>query len=246
MKVFVATSNMSQSYKNWLPTPEVFSREKARHGVDLLILTGGQDINPALYGQPANGAVWFDDTRDQAEFDALAYVMDYCPDVKILGVCRGMQMLHVYNRGILIQDLHRLGQSHPGAHKITHQVKHPLDYLEVVNSLHHQALSFPSRLGRVLAVEPATSIPEIVSWRDNMLGVQFHPEMFEHSAGEKFFNIIKSWVKGDVSFKVPDEPSLEKHSGEYRLDLEPLRIRLRDDRTLRQSIGIETGDENNG
>ncbi len=89
---------------------------------DILILDGGEDVNPNMYGQK-NTHSSFNDARDAAEFALIRHFSNY--GRRMSGVCRGHQLLNVYYGGSLIQDIHASGRftedslkSHKGGHKV--------------------------------------------------------------------------------------------------------------------------------
>lgn len=152
-----------------------------------LILCGGDDIDPAYYGQENRGSTGVDVRRDEAE---LALVSAYLAAGKpILAICRGHQLLNVALGGSLIQDLdagllpfHRVGEGETGdrTHSVRAQagsILHGL-YGEIfsVNSYHHQAAD---AIGRDLSVttRSESGLAEALEHRQlPVLGVQFHPE----------------------------------------------------------------------
>ena len=70
---------------------------------DGLILCGGNDLDPAFYGQELNGSVEIDRPRDDAEW---AYLTEFLKTGKpIMGICRGFQLLNAYFGGDLIQRI---------------------------------------------------------------------------------------------------------------------------------------------
>ncbi|KKN28198.1 hypothetical protein LCGC14_0856990, partial [marine sediment metagenome] len=69
---------------------------------DILILDGGEDVNPSMYGQK-NISSHFSDARDAAEFALLRYFSNF--GKRMSGICRGHQLLNVYFGGSLIQDI---------------------------------------------------------------------------------------------------------------------------------------------
>lgn len=77
--------------------------------VDALVLTGGPDVDPSIYGQPAHPSVYGVDRRvDEWEY-ALAEAA-IARGVPTLAICRGFQLLNVARGGTLFQHL----PEHPG------------------------------------------------------------------------------------------------------------------------------------
>jgi gamma-glutamyl-gamma-aminobutyrate hydrolase PuuD len=201
MNVYLATNYCSGDYGAWFPEAKVINHEKdVPNDVSLLILSGGGDISPKRYGEKPTHSYGIDLLRDEREFNIIRQVLTTNDNVKILGICRGAQLLNAFVGGDLYQDLGSIGKAHPGVHTLLHVAKNPLDWLTYSNSLHHQAIHHIDGGANILAIEPVTDIPEIVSWRDWGLGVQFHPEMFHPDMGDKFFSVIENWVNGLVSF----------------------------------------------
>ena len=150
---------------------------------DALLLPGGGDADPALYGQENRGSNPPDHDRDR---DELALIGEFMAQGKpILGICRGHQMLNIALGGTLIQDLPDERHRHDAQTDTdrVHRVRsvHPLMielYGEnfVSNSSHHQAVD---RLGEGLVptcVSEDGVIEGIVHENGKVLGVQFHPE----------------------------------------------------------------------
>ena len=165
-----------------------------------LLLTGGGDVDPALYGETRHPT--FDPAepgRDEHEIELARRAMD--ADLPLLAICRGVQVLNVARGGTLLQDI---PFQRPGAvaHKIdpprepwdlAHEVRIEPDSLLSkvlanaggdpracrVNSRHHQALQ---RLGEGLtavATAPDGVIEGIEAGdRRFCVGVQWHPENF--------------------------------------------------------------------
>lgn len=158
---------------------EVVTRflEQSLEGCTGLVLSGGEDINPARYLQepdPRTGKP--NDSRDLFESVLMMYAIE--KGIKILGVCRGHQLINVTLGGTLHQ--------HIGNHGATNRVNlanfgkdlFGSDQI-VVNSLHHQAVD---KLGDSLEVcgtswDGYTEM--IYSSKYNALGVQWHPEWME-------------------------------------------------------------------
>src|SRR5262245_43428485 len=70
---------------------------------DGLLLTGGVDVEPALYGETRHPTVETDDVRDGYEFALAREAM--ARNLPLLAICRGAQVLNVVAGGTLLQDI---------------------------------------------------------------------------------------------------------------------------------------------
>lgn len=159
--------------------------------VDGLLLTGGEDVDPALYGARPHPATEEPHAeRDRAELLLLAAARD--AQLPTLAICRGLQVANVALGGTLVQDIpseRRSAIDHAPAGKReqrTHEVHLETDSrLAVavgasvisVNSSHHQALDRVAPGLTVSATAP-DGIVEGAEWSGDwwLLGVQWHPE----------------------------------------------------------------------
>ena len=170
---------------------------------DGVMLTGGADLDPAVFGEePHPLTKGVDADRESAETLLARWAVD--DDKPVLGICRGVQQLNVALGGSLIQDIpsqqpstleHSAGKLSPARDYVAHTIcVEPHSRLaealglgeaggEVgVNSFHHQALKRVS--DRLQITSRATDgIIESVEMPDRrfVVGVQWHPE--EMSAG---------------------------------------------------------------
>jgi len=155
--------------------------------IDGLIIAGGADVDPALYGSellPGTDAPRLD--RDAGE--VLLYRAARDRDLPVLGICRGMQVMAVASGGRLVQDIpSELGsgihRERPGEF-VDHQAKFVsgskvadiVGEATVVNSSHHQAVVDAGTLTVTGWAEDDT----IESIEDPtarfVLGLQWHPE----------------------------------------------------------------------
>jgi putative glutamine amidotransferase len=157
----------------------------------LIIFTGGADINPNLYGEP-NLYSYYSPERDRTEVELFNLIKR--KDKKILGICRGHQLINALMGGTLYQDLTKqLGMPHSGRHRITKTKENTILDFDSVNSLHHQGIK------RSFTKEGVTSIYNGVVESietDDIISVQFHPEWMSDTT--EFFNKILKWAKIDV------------------------------------------------
>jgi putative glutamine amidotransferase len=159
---------------------------------DALLVTGGGDVDPFLYGEEAAPEVaGVDRGRDLGE---MACVEDArVRGVRILGICRGTQLLNVAFGGSLIQDLPSAGFPGHSDEARWNQPVHEidakpdslaavaLDGVTHVNSLHHQAVKAVGA-GLTATAWSADGVVEAIE-ADGLLGVQWHPErMFAEDA----------------------------------------------------------------
>jgi putative glutamine amidotransferase len=180
----------------------------ALRGVDGLLLTGGDDVDPALYGEAPHPTYDVSEPgRDAFEIDLVRRAL--AADLPVLAICRGLQVLNVALGGTLIQDI----PSEPAA-LLTHDaagvptaLAHTVsvapgsclaslvgpDDARAVNSRHHQAVRV---LGQGLVVT-ATSPDGVIEAAEVpaarfCVGVQWHPENF-HATGE-FSGLFEGFV----------------------------------------------------
>lgn len=160
--------------------------------VDALLLSGGGDVDPARYAATADsdldGVI---PARDEAEIAAFLWMVSR--GRRVLGICRGAQVMAVACGGTLIQDLPTAGyQSHKdttgGYATLAHQIKaepgslvesmlHGLDH---VNSHHHQAVQDPGDLLVPTAWAEDGAIEALEG--PHLLALQWHPEVEAHNS----------------------------------------------------------------
>lgn len=165
-----------------------------------LVLTGGEDVDPACYREePLPGLGVVNPARDATELAALRLTLER--KLPILAICRGCQLLNVHLGGTLYQDLSTQrpggvvhGQVEPWERR-THHVRIAPDSMlaEIVgaeelliNSFHHQGIKDVAPGLEVAAVADDGTV-EAVEWPDYpswLLGVQWHPERHEATAPE--------------------------------------------------------------
>jgi putative glutamine amidotransferase len=187
-------------------------------GCDGLVLSGGIDIDPSLYGgaseykrSPLSG--W---EKERDLFEQAVLRMAWERELPVLGVCRGLQLINITLKGDLVQDL---GIAGDGVHEANagidkqHGVRIEAGSLlaEVtghssgeVNSAHHQAIA---RLGDGLKVNcyAEDGAIEGIEWeapvgRPFLLAVQWHPERMLANGFEDTFlyKAIRDRFVGEV------------------------------------------------
>jgi putative glutamine amidotransferase len=150
-----------------------------------LVLTGGTDVSPSLYGEATHPQTEpADAERDQLDLRLLRDALDR--RLPVLAICRGMQMFNVAHGGTLLQHIegHAVRSSDPAepAHAAIIEPGSKLDAImgngpHPVNSRHHQAVGRVGDALRVAATAP-DGIIEALERPDYpfALAVQWHPE----------------------------------------------------------------------
>jgi putative glutamine amidotransferase len=165
--------------------------------VDGILLPGGDDVTPSLYGdQPHPKFEAAEPGRDAYELELAKRAGD--ADVPLFAICRGIQVLNVARGGTLVQDIpSQLPEAIPHEVRdtpftIAHDVwvsegtlLHELLRERIdgdacpVNSRHHQAVQ---KIGEGLVVSATAPDGVIEAVEDPSkrfcLGVQWHPENF--------------------------------------------------------------------
>jgi len=159
--------------------------------VDGLLLQGGNDIDPELYGQTKSPLCQM--TNRQEDLSLIKLVQSAREMGKpVFGICKGIQVINVAFGGTLFQD-YSLFSSECLQHRHFEDATHPCHDVRVltdsrlwnifkkdtlaVNSLHHQILQ---RIGTGLTVTAYATdgVPEAVEATEGpfLMAVQWHPE----------------------------------------------------------------------
>ena len=144
-----------------------------------LLLPGGGDLSPMLYGQTDIACRGLDPARDALEMDLLnLFTSAHRP---VLGVCRGMQSVNVFFGGTLVQDLPGHSSVH-GSDRL-HSVTAAPSLLRrlygercVVNSSHHQSIDRFGAGLEALQWAPDGTVEALRHRTHPILCVQWHPE----------------------------------------------------------------------
>ncbi len=183
------------------PVEDFDGMTKVLDRIDGLLLSGGTDVNPELYGEnPKHKLGRIDPKRDVWEMKLMEHVYKKT-NIPIFGICRGFQLMNVYFGGSLYQDIkteikdslmHWLvdfPESYPS---------HEIDILEKskirVNSRHHQAIKV---LGKELRATSFSEDKLIESFEMDstrfILAVQYHPELMVKDYDEQL-NLFRVFV----------------------------------------------------
>lgn len=154
----------------------------------MLVVWGGSDISPSLYGKPVSIATGADDVpsqRDRLEWDLMTRAVEL--NIPIIGICRGAQMLCALAGGFLIQDVTN--------HTSSHHVETEKGEIFKASSLHHQMM-YPFEVDHQLIAWSSSKLsdyyldvnkdisvpcePEFVYFPSQKgIAIQWHPEFMK-------------------------------------------------------------------
>lgn len=183
---------------------------------DGILLPGGEDIDPAYFGEqphPQLGSV--DRVRDEVELALCRWAREQRKP--LLGICRGIQVLNVAFGGTLYQDIpsqlpaaadHYASRREPGdespermAHAI---VLEPGSWLAarldagelMVNTYHHQSVKEAAPGLHIVARSPDGVIEALEGDGDQfVVGVQCHPERLWDGADVRWQQLFRGFVE---------------------------------------------------
>ncbi|NOU96889.1 gamma-glutamyl-gamma-aminobutyrate hydrolase family protein [Paenibacillus sp. LMG 31456] len=183
--------------------------ERMLESIDGLLVTGGGDADPTLYGEeplPQLGEVCPE--RDQFELLLITGVLK--KNKPVLGICRGCQMINVAAGGDLFQDIYSQHQTQLLQHTQKAPRSHTSHYVDIlensllhnivqssrfkVNSYHHQAVRSVAE-GFEITARSSDGIIEAYESKKHrfVVGVQWHPENLVRSNdiySQKLFNAL--------------------------------------------------------
>jgi len=167
-----------------LISPDMTAEVAARI-CDGIIISGGDDIPPSLYGEQALAEI-NQESSERISWERRLLDILAPAERPLLGVCYGLQLINVHFGGSLYQDipsdfkdaLDHGGLGKTASHQVTISEASSLFSLfgraTVVCSTHHQAIKKLAP-GFLIAAESEDGIIEAIEWK-NTLAVEWHPE----------------------------------------------------------------------
>lgn len=202
--------------------------------IDALVLTGGGDIHPEIYGHPEfeELCTGIDTKRDDVEAQAFDFAVEH--KVPVLGVCRGLQFINVHLKGTLTPHLPAtIGENEYHTAYPDRDKRHDVEVVPgsllyrtihqlsgEVNSSHHQAID---ELGEGLAVTARSpdGIVEAIEWQEPenqafMIAIQWHPERMERHDSFSEGLLDRLFLEGESAriFKATTPPAPKEEPDE--------------------------------
>lgn len=179
---------------------------------DIVLFTGGEDVDPILYGKEQHSTTRCNIRRDRTEQQIFSKIK---PNQLALGICRGSQFLCVMNGGWLVQHCnnHAILGTHEIINEATgeifnitsthHQMQYPYNLDSEYYTVLYKSKDIRSNIhegdGIVEQIIKANGEPEIVLYHKpgfpKCLAIQGHPEMIPNSSVSKMINeLLKSLI----------------------------------------------------
>jgi putative glutamine amidotransferase len=163
--------------------------------VAALVVGGGDDVQPSLYGSDIVLTVRVDEQRDRMEQSAIHEALKR--RIPLLGICRGAQMINIVHGGTLHADMYEVHEMAPRMHTVLPRKLVRLDKTSRlygivrceecrVNALHHQSVARVGRGLRVVGRDEYGIVQALEGDADHfVVGVQWHPEFLVFDRGHQ-------------------------------------------------------------
>ena len=148
-KVYVVGN--SKHYANFLSNYKLVDKYS---DADIVLFTGGADVDPSLYNENTHPKTY--SIRERDYYESEFFDMAVKDKKKMIGICRGSQLLTVLNGGKLIQDVN----NHTG---VIHDILFDDNEVHKITSTHHQMM-YPYNLNK--------KDYRIIAWSKNILSTK--------------------------------------------------------------------------
>lgn len=204
-KIKIYIVGRSLEYANWLDCELVKIIEEA----DLVMFTGGEDVSPSLYNEPAHKTTYTNSDRDAYEVIQFNKALEL--NKPMIGICRGSQFLCVMSGGKLVQ--------HQQNKYSYHNLKMWDNEDILISSTHHQAqypFNLPKEDYKILGwtenisqfhlngageeLNPEVECEIVYYPKTKCLGIQGHPEYmdYNHPTNIRLRNLVDDFLNENI------------------------------------------------
>ena len=245
LNIVIADDSSSLEYVSYLNEKYEVTVHKSQDvknpkDIDLVLFTGGEDVNPAQYGENVGKYTYINSNRDNKEIETFN---KFSGNSLLLGICRGNQLLTVLSGGKLIQHVEGHGRDHSMilnnrfTYKITsshHQMIYPFDLNEkdyelIAYSEYFQSKTYLNGNNEEIELPNNFLEPEIVYYKNtNALCIQGHPEWShcEKKTSIMCLNLIDKYLKkfkqskgvDSLTYSQSTNPFSSKYGDDYYSD----------------------------
>jgi len=171
-----------------IPNTSEYIKEYFNQHIDLVVLIGGNNVNPVLY---KNNDI-LDDVykkRDTTEKIILDIAIE--KSIKILGICRGFHFINIYLGGSLSHGI----QNHVNKKHMLESTNYIIN-LQETNSFHNQAILKENLSSSLEILATNKNIIEAFTNKDKtILGIQWHPERQDKEFDKE---LIRKFTEGKL------------------------------------------------
>lgn len=214
LNIVIADDASSLEYVGFLKEKYEVTVHKANNvtdpkTIDLVLFTGGEDVNPAQYGEEVGKYTHININRDNKETETFYKFNGHS---LLLGICRGSQLMTVLSGGKLIQHVeghcrnHQMILNNGLRYNITsshHQMLYPFNlneknYKLIAYSEYFQSKTYLNGNNEEIDLSKDFLEPEIVYYNNtNALCIQGHPEWShcEKKTSKMCLNLIDKYLK---------------------------------------------------
>jgi anthranilate/para-aminobenzoate synthase component II len=197
--------------------------------IDLVLFTGGEDVDPGIYNQNIGKRTHINKSRDKKEMDTFYKFQNHS---FMLGICRGSQMLTILSGAKLIQHVEGHCKDHSmivrGSMKYNitsshHQMLYPFDLNEkdyelIAYSEYFQSNTYLNGDNEEIELPKDFLEPEIIYYKNtNSLCIQGHPEWShcEKKTSDMCLNLINKYLQEFKKSKEGDTSQIIQNYNSY-------------------------------
>lgn len=179
--------------------------------LDGLIVSGGDDVDPSMYGEENLGQSYAVN-KEVDQFEVTLIQQAKAIGIPTLGICKGFQLLNIAFGGKLLQDLHEEYPKHPRTEGNPEHIlgqRHLIKFTEncllshiygsskrMVNTIHHQSVRSLGEGFIAVGLSEDGLIEAVESEMEWFaLGVQWHPEKMGDTWEPKLFQYFIQYIQ---------------------------------------------------